>query len=37
MQLHAKDMSAQEIAEAAINIAGDIDIFTNHNVISEAL
>ncbi|AVV99082.1 HslVU peptidase proteolytic subunit [Lactiplantibacillus plantarum] len=37
MQLHAKDMSAQEVAEAAIHIAGDIDIFTNHNVISETL
>jgi len=37
MQEHAKDMNAREIAEAAINIAGDIDIFTNHNVISEAL
>ncbi|AVK60412.1 HslU--HslV peptidase proteolytic subunit [Lactobacillus sp. CBA3605] len=37
MQLHSQDMSAQAIAEAAINIAGDIDIFTNHNVISEAL
>ena len=37
MQLHANDMSAKENAEAAINIAGDIDIFTNHNVISEEL
>ncbi|VDG20481.1 ATP-dependent protease subunit HslV [Lactiplantibacillus mudanjiangensis] len=37
MQDHTDNMSAQEIAEAAINIAGDIDIFTNHNVISEAL
>ena len=37
MQLHAKDMSAKEVAEAAIHIAGDIDIFTNHNVISETL
>ncbi|WP_137625607.1 HslVU peptidase proteolytic subunit [Lactiplantibacillus pingfangensis] len=37
MQDHAKDMSAKEIAEAAINLAGDIDIFTNHNVISEEL
>jgi len=37
MQLHAPDMSAQEVAEAAIHIAGDIDIFTNHNVISETL
>lgn len=37
MQLHVKDMSAKEVAEAAIHIAGDIDIFTNHNVISETL
>ena len=37
MQLHDKDMSAKEVAEAAIHIAGDIDIFTNHNVISETL
>lgn len=37
MQDHTTDMSAKDIAEAAINIAGDIDIFTNHNVISEAL
>lgn len=34
---HASDMSAIEIAKAAINIAGDIDIFTNHNVIAEEL
>ena len=34
---HASDMSAIKIAKAAINIAGDIDIFTNHNVIAEEL
>jgi len=34
---HATDMSAKEIAEAAIHIAGGIDIFTNNNVISEEL
>ncbi|MFC6171269.1 ATP-dependent protease subunit HslV [Loigolactobacillus jiayinensis] len=34
---HAKDMSAHDIAYAAINIAGDIDIFTNHNIIVEDL
>ena len=34
---HASDMSAIEIAKAAINIAGDIEIFTNHNVIAEEL
>lgn len=34
---HAPDMDAKAIAQAAINIAGDIDIYTNHNVIAEAL
>lgn len=34
---HASDMAAIDIAKAAINIAGDIDIFTNHNVIAEEL
>jgi len=34
---HAKEMSAKEIAESAIHIAGGIDIFTNENVISEEL
>lgn len=34
---HATDMSAKEIAESAIHIAGGIDIFTNENVISEEL
>lgn len=28
----APDMSAKEIAEDALNIAGDIDIYTNHNI-----
>lgn len=37
MKKHASQMSAGEIAKAAINIAGDIDIFTNHNVIAEEL
>ncbi|MCK8606503.1 HslVU peptidase proteolytic subunit [Apilactobacillus ozensis] len=37
MKHHAKDMSAREIAEASIHIAGSIDIFTNQNVISEEL
>ncbi|GAA2979991.1 ATP-dependent protease subunit HslV [Lentilactobacillus parakefiri] len=37
MKHHAQDMSAREIAEAAIHIAGNIDIFTNQNVISEEL
>ena len=30
-------MSAGEIAKAALNIAADIDIFTNHNIIVEEL
>lgn len=34
---HAPEMSATEIAQAALEIAGDIDIFTNHNVITETL
>ncbi|ANK59484.1 HslU--HslV peptidase proteolytic subunit [Loigolactobacillus backii] len=37
LTVHAKDMSAKEIAETAIGIAGDIDIFTNHHIISEEL
>ncbi|WP_283678185.1 HslVU peptidase proteolytic subunit [Lentilactobacillus sp. Marseille-Q4993] len=37
MKHHAQDMSAKEIAEAAIHIAGSIDIFTNQNVISEEI
>ncbi|MEJ6400647.1 HslVU peptidase proteolytic subunit [Nicoliella lavandulae] len=37
MKHHAQDMSAREIATAAIDIAGSIDIFTNHNIISEEL
>ncbi|MCT2899464.1 ATP-dependent protease subunit HslV [Lentilactobacillus buchneri] len=37
MKHHVQDMSAREIAEAAIHIAGNIDIFTNQNVISEEL
>jgi len=34
---HNQDMSAKEIAESAIHIAGGIDIFTNDHVISEEL
>lgn len=37
LKKHAPDMSAVEIAKAAIGIAGDIDIFTNHNIIAEEL
>jgi len=35
MHHHSPEMSAKEIAENAIDIAGSIDIFTNHNIISE--
>lgn len=34
---HALEMSAKEIAKSSLHIAGDIDIFTNHNVITEVL
>ena len=34
---YAPNMSALEIAKAAIGVAGDIDIFTNHNIIAEEL
>lgn len=34
---HAKEMAAVDIAKAAIDIAGGIDIFTNHNIIVEEL
>lgn len=37
MRKHAKDMSAADIAKEAIQIAGDIDIFTNHHIICEEL
>ncbi len=37
MVRHATTMSAEDIAREAIGIAGDIDIFTNHNIISETL
>lgn len=36
MHQHSPNMSARKIAEAAIGIAGDIDIFTNHNIVSES-
>lgn len=35
MTRHSENMSARDIAEEAINIAADIDIFTNHNIISD--
>ncbi|MFV0625889.1 MAG: ATP-dependent protease subunit HslV [Alphaproteobacteria bacterium] len=33
--LYESDMNAEEIAQKSLKIAGDIDIFTNHNVIIE--
>ena len=35
MKKHNMDMSAKEIAESALNIAADICVFTNHNIIVE--
>ena len=35
MTKYSPEMSAAEIAHAALDIAADIDIFTNHNVIVE--
>jgi len=34
LKKHATQVSAKEMAKTAINVAGDIDIFTNHNVIA---
>lgn len=34
LKKHATNLTAKEMAKAAINIAGDIDIFTNHNIIA---
>lgn len=36
MLRHAPDMTPADIAKEAVNIAGNIDIFTNHNVIVES-
>lgn len=36
MLRHAPDMTPADIAKEAVNIAGTIDIFTNHNVIVES-
>ena len=38
LKLHAGEhLSAKEIAEAALKTAADICVFTNHNIILEAL
>lgn len=37
MKKHNTDMSAKEIAESALNIAADICVFTNHNIIVEEM
>lgn len=38
MKRHGKDeLTAGEIAEAALHVAGDICVFTNHNIILEEL
>jgi ATP-dependent HslUV protease subunit HslV len=31
------DLEAREIVEKALNIAGDICVFTNHNIVVEEL
>jgi ATP-dependent HslUV protease subunit HslV len=36
MLRHAPDMTPADIAKEAVNIAGNIDIFTNHNIIVES-
>lgn len=37
MKKHNSDMDAKEIAESALNIAADICVFTNHNIIVEEM
>jgi ATP-dependent HslUV protease subunit HslV len=37
MKKHNIEMSAKEIAESALNIAADICVFTNHNIIVEEM
>lgn len=37
MKKHNTEMSAKEIAEIALNIAADICVFTNHNIIVEEM
>lgn len=35
MTRHATDMTAEEIARESVDIAGGIDIFTNHDIITD--
>lgn len=37
MKKHNSEMSAKEMAESALNIAADICVFTNHNIIVEEM
>ena len=37
MKKHNYEMSAKEMAESALNIAADICVFTNHNIIVEEM
>lgn len=37
MKKHNTEMSAKEIAKSALNIAADICVFTNHNIIVEEM
>ncbi len=35
--INNKDLSASEIAEKALNIAADICVYTNHNIVMEKI
>ncbi len=37
MTRHSSEMTAEEIAKEAINIAADIDVYTNHNILTDSL
>lgn len=37
MTRHAKDMDASEIAKEAVGIAADIDVFTDHEIITDEI
>ncbi|MGG5369227.1 ATP-dependent protease subunit HslV [Enterococcus sp. AZ196] len=37
MKKHNSEMSAKEMAESALNIAADICVFTNHNIVVEEM
>ncbi|MCT7679872.1 MAG: HslU--HslV peptidase proteolytic subunit, partial [Lactobacillus crispatus] len=37
MTRHAKEMDASEIAKEAVGIAADIDVFTDHEIITDEI